>query len=71
MRTHICAAAAASLLVVLATSPVHASAAGADVAPAAEIATPTATASPDWLTEINAYRTASGLNPVTNQPIWE
>lgn len=71
MKTRICAAAAASLLVVLATSPVHARAAGADVAPAAEIATPTATASPDWLTEINAYRTASGLNPVTNQPSWE
>ena len=71
MKTRLCAAAAASLLVVLATSPVHASAAGADVAPAAEIATPTATASPNWLTEINAYRTASGLNPVTNQSSWE
>ena len=71
MKNRICAAAAASLLVVLATSPVPASAAGADVAPAAAFATPAATASPDWLTEINAYRTASGLNPVTNQPIWE
>ena len=72
MNRRVCAAAAAaSLLVVLATSPLHASAARADVAPVAEIATPTATASPDWLSEINAYRTASGLNPVTNQSSWE
>ena len=70
MISRVCAA-AASLLVVLATSPLHAGAARADVAPAAEIATPTATASPDWLNEVNAYRTGSGLNPVTNQSSWE
>ena len=27
--------------------------------------------SPDWLNEINRYRTASGLAPVTDQPAWD
>jgi hypothetical protein len=29
------------------------------------------TDTPDWLTEINLYRTAAGLLPVTDQPSWD
>jgi hypothetical protein len=41
------------------------------VGPGLATAAATAPPSPDWLTEINRYRAAAGLAPVSDQPDWD
>jgi hypothetical protein len=74
--TRVCATAVAMFIVVAAV-PQQASAVPTGVVPVVRVmATPATvssatTAGSDWLSEVNTYRTATGLPPVSNQSSWE